>query len=172
MDGKEQKVGRRGCEGFRPIVGHREGKSQKCVFRFFPSRAHGGSLCAPLTSLAARKKSRFAEKKSALTKKNCGYGLLNCREWRSWQVGGMAVMEPLPRRDAPSCRGAIFCARIFNALSDSGIQHGGGIERRAQNMRLLILYPKCFTGFVGYLPFNWILLLISLTECWNFSVFF
>ena len=71
MDEREQKVGSRGCEGFRPIVGHREGKSQKCVFRLFPSRAHGGSLCAPLTSLAARKKSRFAEKKSASPKKNC-----------------------------------------------------------------------------------------------------
>ena len=52
---------------------------------------------------------------------------------------GMAVMEPLPRRDAPSCRGAIFCARTFNALSDSGIQHGGGIEGRAQNIAPLQL---------------------------------
>ena len=69
MDEREQKVGSRGCEGFRPIVGHREGKSQKCVFRLFPSLAHGGTQCAPLTSLAARKKSRFAEKKSASPKK-------------------------------------------------------------------------------------------------------
>ena len=52
---------------------------------------------------------------------------------------GMAVMEPLPRRDAPSCRGAIFCARTFNTLSDSGIQHGGGIEGRAQNIAPLQL---------------------------------
>ena len=50
-------------------------KSQKCVFRLFPSLAHGGSLCAPLTSLAARRKSRFAEKKSASPKKNFAYGL-------------------------------------------------------------------------------------------------
>ena len=41
---------------------------------------------------------------------------------------GMAVMEPLPRRDAPSCRGAIFCARTFNALSDSGIKPGGALR--------------------------------------------
>ena len=55
-------------------MGHREGESQKCVFRLSPARAHGGSLCAPLTSLAARKKSRFAEKKSASPKKNCACG--------------------------------------------------------------------------------------------------
>ena len=34
----------------------------------------------------------------------------------------MAVMEPLPRRDAPSCRGAIFCARTFIVLSDSELR--------------------------------------------------
>ena len=39
--------------------------------------------------------------------------------------GGMAVMEPLPRKNSASCAGAIFCARTFNVLSDSGIQPGG-----------------------------------------------
>ena len=37
----------------------------------------------------------------------------------------MAVMKPLSRKDSASCRGAIFCARTFNVLSDSGIQPGG-----------------------------------------------
>ena len=45
------------------------GIKPKTRFRFFPNLAHGGSLCAPLTSLAARRKSRFAEKKSASPKK-------------------------------------------------------------------------------------------------------
>ena len=64
--------------------------------------------------------------------------------------GGMAVIEPLPRRDAPSCRGAIFCARTFNALSDSGIQHGGGgIEGRAQNIAPLHLMRCLIVGCSG-----------------------
>ena len=72
-DEGEEKVGRRGCEGCalsRAAIGIKP----KTRFRFFPNLAHGGSLCAPLTSLAARKKSRFAEKKSASPKKNCACG--------------------------------------------------------------------------------------------------
>ncbi|MDD5818637.1 MAG: hypothetical protein PUE05_09025, partial [bacterium] len=41
------------------------------------ARANGGLLRTPLTSLAARRKSRFAEKKSATPKKNCGNGSLD-----------------------------------------------------------------------------------------------
>ena len=37
----------------------------------------------------------------------------------------MAVMEPLPRKNSASCAVAIFRARTFNVLSDSGIQPGG-----------------------------------------------
>ena len=47
------------------------GIKPKTRFRFFPNLAHGGSLYSPLTFLAARRKSRFAEKKSASPKKNC-----------------------------------------------------------------------------------------------------
>ena len=50
------------------------GIKPKTRFRFSPNLAHGGSLRSPLTSLAARKKSRFAEKKSASPKKNCACG--------------------------------------------------------------------------------------------------
>ena len=38
-------------------------------FSFISTLAHSGALRSPLTSLAARKKSRFAEKKSASPKK-------------------------------------------------------------------------------------------------------
>ena len=44
-------------------------KARKLVFSFISTLAHGGALCAPLTSLASRRKSRFAEKKSASPKK-------------------------------------------------------------------------------------------------------
>ena len=44
-------------------------KARKLVFSFITTLAHGGLLRTPLTSLAARKKSRFAEKKSASPKK-------------------------------------------------------------------------------------------------------
>ena len=50
-------------------------KARKLVFSFISTLAHGGALCAPLTSLASRRKSRFAEKKSASPKKNCAYSL-------------------------------------------------------------------------------------------------
>ena len=50
-------------------------KARKLVFSFISTLAHGGTRCAPLTSLAARKKSRFAEKKSAPPKKNIAYTL-------------------------------------------------------------------------------------------------
>ena len=53
-------------------------KARKLVFSFITTLAHGGALRSPLTSLAARKKSRFAEKKSATPKKNCAYSSLNC----------------------------------------------------------------------------------------------
>ena len=48
-------------------------KARKLVFSFISTLAHGGALRSPLTSLAARKKSRFAEKKSASPKTNCAY---------------------------------------------------------------------------------------------------
>ena len=44
-------------------------KAKNVFFGFFPTLDHGGTRCAPLTSLAARKKSRFAEKKRAAPKK-------------------------------------------------------------------------------------------------------
>ena len=44
-------------------------KAKNVFFGFFPL-APTVAQCAPLTSLAARKKSRFAEKKSAPPKKN------------------------------------------------------------------------------------------------------
>ena len=46
-------------------------KAWKLVFSFITTLAHSGLLRTSLTSLAARKKSRFAEKKSAPPKKNC-----------------------------------------------------------------------------------------------------
>ena len=64
-------------------------------------------------------------KKSASPKKTTP---IACRiKSCSWTGAGgaMAVMEPLPRKDSASCAGAIFCARTFNVLSDSGIQPGG-----------------------------------------------
>ena len=45
-------------------------KAGKLIFSFITTLAHGGLLRTPLTSLATRKKSRFAEKKSAPPKKN------------------------------------------------------------------------------------------------------
>ena len=79
-------------------------KSRKLIFSFISTLAHGGLLRTPLTSLAARKKSRFAEKKSASPKKNCAYSLQDiscsstvavgacngwsrCREWTQHLVG-------------------------------------------------------------------------------------
>ena len=49
------------------------GKAKNVFFGFFPL-APTVAQCAPLTSLAARKKSRFAEKKSAPPKKNFASG--------------------------------------------------------------------------------------------------
>ncbi|MGM9838563.1 MAG: hypothetical protein ACI307_00645, partial [Sodaliphilus sp.] len=49
----------------------------------------------PLTSLAARRKSRFAEKKSVTPKKNFAYGLqdrIMCGDAGRW---GTAVVKPL-----------------------------------------------------------------------------
>ena len=92
--GREQKVGGRGCEGFRPFVSRRMGIKPKTSFRhYIPTLAHGGALRSPPTSLATRKKSRFAEKKSAPPKKNCAYSLLNCRVWRCRQVGHGGVFK-------------------------------------------------------------------------------
>lgn len=48
-------------------------KARKLVFSFISTLAHGGALCAPLTSLASRRKSRFAEKKVGFAEKNCAY---------------------------------------------------------------------------------------------------
>ena len=45
-------------------------KARKLIFSFITTRAHSGLLRTPLTPLAARRKSRFAEKKSASPKKN------------------------------------------------------------------------------------------------------
>ena len=45
-------------------------KARKLVFSFISTLAHGGLLRTPLTSLVSRRKSRFAEKKSASPKKN------------------------------------------------------------------------------------------------------
>ena len=74
MVGREQKVGWQGCEGFRPIVGHRVGESQKCVFRLFPhSRPRWHALRAthiprrPKKKPLRGKKVGFAEKKLRLS---------------------------------------------------------------------------------------------------------
>ena len=61
------------------------GIKPKTRFRFFPNLAHGGSLCSPLTSLAARKKSRFAEKKSASPKKTAPVGNRGYRHYRHYR---------------------------------------------------------------------------------------
>ena len=120
MDGREQKVGGRGCEGFRPIVGRRVGKSQKCVFRLFPSRAHGGSLCAPLTSLAARRKSRFAEKKSAPPKKNCA-----CRKkWRIVCIKGGMSLPVVTCHNRPSPRLTALATAFSKLRSAAPRLHG------------------------------------------------
>ena len=112
---ENKKSGGRGCEGFRPIVGRRVGKSQKCVFRLFPSRAHGGSLCAPLTSLAARRKSRFAEKKSAPPKKNCA-----CRKkWRIVCIKGGMSLPVVTCHNRPSEDHRFGCGFLQAALQAS-----------------------------------------------------
>ena len=51
--------------------------AENSFFSFITTLAHSGLLRTPLTSLAARRKSRFAEKKSASPKKNCA-----CGGWR------------------------------------------------------------------------------------------
>ena len=66
-------------------------KARKLVFSFITTLAHGGALRSPLTSLAARKKSRFAEKKSAPPKKNRLWGLRRVVAWGRWRYGGMAL---------------------------------------------------------------------------------
>ena len=77
-------------------------KARKLVFSFISTLAHGGALRSPLTSLAARKKSRFAEKKSASPKKNRLWGVRRVvawgrwvawlmLEWERWRDGGMAL---------------------------------------------------------------------------------
>ena len=78
-------------------------KARKLVFSFISTLAHGGALRSPLTSLAARKKSRFAEKKSASPKKKLRlWGLRRVvawgrwvawlmLEWERWRDGGMAL---------------------------------------------------------------------------------
>ena len=70
MDGREQKVGRRGCEGFRPIVGHRVGESQKCVFRLFPhSRPRWHALRATHIPRRPKKKPLRGKKVGSAEKK-------------------------------------------------------------------------------------------------------
>ena len=96
MDEREQKVGSRGCEGFRPIVGHREGKSQKCVFRLFShSRPRWHALRTthiprrPKKKPLRGKKVGFAEKKRAYRKK-----------WRIVCIkGGMSLLWWLATTD-------------------------------------------------------------------------
>ena len=70
------------------------GIKPKTRFRFFPNLAHGGSLRSPLTSLAARKKSRFAEKKSASPKKNCACGGWRGRLGGCTLRGGRKILRP------------------------------------------------------------------------------
>ena len=50
-------------------------KARKLVFSFISTLSHGGLLRTPLTSLVSRRKSRFAEKKSASPKKNKPVGV-------------------------------------------------------------------------------------------------
>ena len=64
-------------------------KARKLIFSFISTLAHGGSLCSPLTSLAARRKSRFAEKKSASPKKNAPTAFLN----HEFRVGADKVLQ-------------------------------------------------------------------------------
>ncbi|MBS7373491.1 MAG: hypothetical protein KIG57_05410, partial [Muribaculaceae bacterium] len=65
---------------------------------------HGGLLRTPLTSLAARRKSRFAEKKSASPKKNCAYGLQDRIMCGDAGRRGTAVVKPLV--------GAVWCSLL------------------------------------------------------------
>ena len=66
---KRTKSREAGMWGLKPLRGTTSGIKPEKVFSFISTLAHGGTLRAPLTSLAARKKSRFAEKKSASPKK-------------------------------------------------------------------------------------------------------
>ena len=67
-------------------------KARKLIFSFISTLAHGGLLRTPLTSLAARRKSRFAEKKSASPKKNTAMACLT-ESWMPTVAGGMAVRD-------------------------------------------------------------------------------
>ena len=108
---------------------HREGESQKCVFRLSPSRAHGGTRCAPLTSLATRKKSRFAEKKSATPKKKL---CLTQNKWRIVCIKGGVSLSVVACHNRPS-RGSLrwlrlspscasgFAFRLHGVISDGGL---------------------------------------------------
>ena len=97
-------------------------KAKNVLFGFFPL-APPVAQCAPFTSLAARKKSRFAKKKSAPPKKNTPAA--NTLQHR---MEGMPLHpHPQPTQCYPldsfyspphstirqriKCRGAIFCAR-------------------------------------------------------------
>ena len=64
-------------------------KARKLIFSFITTLAHGGTRCAPLTSLAARKK-------AAPPKKNCGYGGLRVTAWRTAWGMPVATVNMLP----------------------------------------------------------------------------
>ena len=73
MDGREQKVGERDVRAKALSWDGEWDKARKLIFSFISTLAHGGTRCAPLTSLAARKKKPlrgekvgFAEKKLRL----------------------------------------------------------------------------------------------------------
>ena len=83
------------------------GIKPKTRFRFFPNLAHGGSLCAPLTSLAARRKSRFAEKKSASPKKKLRLWLKMAH--RVYQGEHVPTCGGLPK---PTLRGSSLWLRL------------------------------------------------------------
>ena len=63
-------------------------KAKNVFFGFFPL-APTVAQCAPLTSLAARKKSRFAKKKSSSPKKNAPTAFLN----HEFRVGADKVLQ-------------------------------------------------------------------------------
>ena len=91
-------------------------KARKLVFSFISTLDHGGSLCAPLTSLAARKKSRFAEKKSASPKKNTPTAFLN----HEFRVGADKVLQFGYKSYCHSCCLVGFLVRNYIAAIGRG----------------------------------------------------
>ena len=100
MDGREQKVGRRGCEGWRPFAGGDWDKAENAFSFFSLSRPQWVALHPthiphrPKKKPLREKKVGFAEKKTAPMACRTESCVVTPERW------GTAVAKQLPKNDA------------------------------------------------------------------------